>query len=1439
MSLLRKFVIAFFTSIILAVVFLVVSPPRAWADGVCPPSRWGINSGNSSHPAGLVLKTVDESNNPINGITWRINADSASIVLSDASGTIHSNVSSQTFTTGETIWCGSPTDNYSGVTVLGFGSTNSYGNHWVLWCQKWGTSNIAGYSINNADVASPAGRVGTWSGGGNFNVTNGGTTTITLTWHDAPDTTLNVLAANSNGGVGISGSLSGTSGTTNYPIVKAGGFQTTLTAPPTANGQIFDHWEGCNAVGGTDCAVGVASGDTKNVVVYYRPPPPTTLNVQSVNSNGGVGISGSLSGTSGTTNYPIVMADAFSTTLTAPPDANGQSFDFWHGDCNTIDGRNCTVNVTRSETKNVIVYYRPPTTLNVQSVNSNGGIEISGSTQGTSGRTNYPIVMADAFQTTLTAPLGPSDANGQSFDFWHGDCNTIDGRNCTVSVARSQTKNVIVYYRPPTGKIIGRIWIDTNANGAHDAGEKFVRDPDSTAGGCTNYQNLNESGVRYSGNKQSGTVDLIYCDTDPYSDTGQILAEDDGNYSVYAIPPPGWIKTGISQPAGQSWTLNTNTFTASGKLFANETIRFSFGISPLPTCTITASPISIEARETTTLTWSAQNTTRAFLYTNLSETQINITPFLPSGSFTGSPSTTVDYIIEVHNLVTDNFNIDPPPSCRATVTVTSIPPPELLPPPLPEPEEGLQLPPPPPEIKTIQPNACQEAVETDKLTDNYITNDLGDAPISESVSAEGAENTQVTLSFQKEIDVDFSNLQALFGYQTADYLEGDFTGESHRSANLVDLKRADFNSYHGPLQKDTPKVIVDEQKVKYVQYVYNKPNLSEGTNTYTDIYGRNPKTIAAMIEQFGTPNPPKAGEDRTAWMAAWGLYWAKIPTAYNELYLGKLEFTVVPGEENYEKAKSGEICPIMSARTIEFVMPDFGRTTLVSDVINQVLVPNAAQSFREHRVPTQSVGQTQGENFLAKTFDFCKRILIGAPKEIINNFKKIIKITQNFVNPVKPAYAQTSGTDEDSCITPVPSGKEGIAPFCALPQTNSEGAPQLLAGDSCGPKETINQLNADNQNVICKFKITVNINASIGPGDPIWDSCTDLGGGNWRCYTKIRVFPNFRIPWSKEIWNNVLASEGASSGLGDTSSVLGETTDNKGSKPGIYSKFMPRGVFKEFMPTKEEITTKIVNDCYPNFPDMSVRGDDDACAELGGAIIGCLLSTGFAVLDPELFDKLAVCVHNRLDKSLSAEAYGSSYDSVKELYGGAVDCSKQFVRDLSKPKALQKYLGITNECALYAGVPEKEAPPPEPGGDTPPNAENCDGEYALDNPLGNFGDPNCDFSQNDLHILLKTLDPLYADYWFNTIIPCESNYNPNSYLTGDRDEPFHSPNLYGAWGLFQMGNRWQYNNEYDRGDVVWKRPEMPSLEGQVYNAVKYNGLINHNFAYWACSSANL
>ena len=28
---------------------------------------------------------------------------------------------------------------------------------------------------------------------------------------------------------------------------------------------------------------------------------------------------------------------------------------------------------------------------------------------------------------------------------------------------------------------------------------------------------------------------------------------------------------------------------------------------------------------------------------------------------------------------------------------------------------------------------------------------------------------------------------------------------------------------------------------------------------------------------------------------------------------------------------------------------------------------------------------------------------------------------------------------------------------------------------------------------------------------------------------------------------------------------------------------------------------------------------------------------------------------------------------------------------------------------------------------------NKDGKYTLNNPLGNFGDPNCDYSKNDLH----------------------------------------------------------------------------------------------------------
>ena len=120
---------------------------------------------------------------------------------------------------------------------------------------------------------------------------------------------------------------------------------------------------------------------------------------------------------------------------------------------------------------------------------------------------------------------------------------------------------------------------------------------------------------------------------------------------------------------------------------------------------------------------------------------------------------------------------------------------------------------------------------------------------------------------------------------------------------------------------------------------------------------------------------------------------------------------------------------------------------------------------------------------------------------------------------------------------------------------------------------------------------------------------------------------------------------------------------------------------------------------------------------------------------------------------------------------------------------------------------------------------NCDtSKYAADiqkNPLKkNFGDPNCDFTKDELFKLLKQIDPGNANKWFNTIVPCESTYNPNTYA------PFsNSPDPAGTWGLYQMGRG--RNGQYDHGDVEWKI--------QTSNAVNYNKKIGGTFAYWGCN----
>lgn len=124
-----------------------------------------------------------------------------------------------------------------------------------------------------------------------------------------------------------------------------------------------------------------------------------------------------------------------------------------------------------------------------------------------------------------------------------------------------------------------------------------------------------------------------------------------------------------------------------------------------------------------------------------------------------------------------------------------------------------------------------------------------------------------------------------------------------------------------------------------------------------------------------------------------------------------------------------------------------------------------------------------------------------------------------------------------------------------------------------------------------------------------------------------------------------------------------------------------------------------------------------------------------------------------------------------------------------------------------------------------PNQDNCGGKYDLKNPLGNFGDPACAYTKDDLYKLLKREDPVNADYWFNTVVKCESGYNPNAY--GDHSA-IGTPDAAGAWGLYQMGRG--KNGKYDHGDVEW--------EEQTINAIQYNQVLIANrlgWRYWQCA----
>lgn len=376
------------------------------------------------------------------------------------------------------------------------------------------------------------------------------------------------------------------------------------------------------------------------------------------------------------------------------------------------------------------------------------------------------------------------------------------------------------------------------------------------------------------------------------------------------------------------------------------------------------------------------------------------------------------------------------------------------------------------------PQPCKNAInDQDKLTDNYITGENGDPPISFKVTGQGTPGTSIppatilgTLSPQsKDFTVDFSQLQAIFGSQNSNYLEGNFQDQAHQSINLINTQRADFNSYHGPGQKSAPIVLTDQLRTKYVTYVYNKPELPESANKYSDINGANPKTIHDMVKTPFPfpPNPPSMGGDKTIWNSTWGMYWEKIPTAYSEFYLGKLEFRATVGLETINQVKTARnkdgdfapMCPI-PLRTIEFVMPDFFRATATSGELNQIIVPNAAQSKDSNNVILSFADNTKSafSSFIQK----CVNLATKNPLS-----KKLHKVVSELIkdaNPVKDVYAVNRATNlstnQTGCgstgkVSAILSWTRADDPSGGLPLQDQEMEISLNSSFSSGVTQTI------------------------------------------------------------------------------------------------------------------------------------------------------------------------------------------------------------------------------------------------------------------------------------------------------------------------------------------------------------------------------------------------
>jgi hypothetical protein len=431
--------------------------------------------------------------------------------------------------------------------------------------------------------------------------------------------------------------------------------------------------------------------------------------------------------------------------------------------------------------------------------------------------------------------------------------------------------------------------------------------------------------------------------------------------------------------------------------------------------------------------------------------------------------------------------------------------------------------------------------------------------------------------------------------------------------------------------------------------------------------------------------------------------------------------------------------------------------------------------------------------------------------------------------------------NEKSCIKAGKTGKSGNAPFCAIYPTKFEpavkGQTNVSAGECSEPSKSFFKLN-DQTNVVCNLSFEWKSSDYNGTdkslvipatGDGNWDSCDPPAGTTRTCYLTVGVWPDFRVPYLGQIWNNSLYS--------DTNEYL--PNKQVTGQPGVYSLLQPKALTDFTKQDPQAIFLQgLVDKCKADPPLASDPGKLRGCGDLanwattGGnanqypglqtcveqfmftnqpAMTTCLSLVTITII--ESLKKLPGEVNSGTlgVNTGGGSVLGTNAGNQKERLIGAVDCGKHFSRDIAlKPKVLQQSLGIQQDCTLTSSAPPTGTPitPPTASPPPPPPGGSC----SIPPTAGNFGDACGDFSISALDAYIKSVDPTNAATWM-AIVPLESSFNPNATAVAVNGT---------AYGLLQMDSG--LNGQFDNGQVNWK--------DQVSNAVAYNNNLAVKWCYW-------